>query len=96
MESKATGNIRKNLERYKIPFKSHKIIYHLLDELNALINDFNAPEHLLQVMGSCEVKKIYEIDGPKKKKVKIAGSEVTSGVINRRLKCRVVRNGKIV
>lgn len=78
-----------------IAIKSHKIIYHLLDEILDLIKDTTGPSHLPQLVGSARVKTLFKLDS-KKSPQTVAGLEVTSGSLNKRSRFRVIRNGSVI
>lgn len=83
-------------EKKKIPIKSHKIIYHLLQDVENLMRD-QLEKSVDIVSGKAEVKDIYEVTVNKSKeylgKVKVAGLTVVEGNLVKRLLFKVIRNG---
>jgi translation initiation factor IF-2 len=93
MNVKLENNILAQAEKLKIPIKSHKIIYHLLQDVENLIKDQIMTEKII-VSGKAEVKNIYEISDKGKGKIKVAGLTVIDGSIIKRLLFKILRNGE--
>ena len=79
-----------------VTIKQHRVIYHLLEDLETLINDFFGPEYEEVLMGTAKIKQVFTIDSGKKKQQKVAGAEITQGCINRNFKCRIIRDNETI
>jgi len=59
-----------------VTIRKHKVIYHLLEDLEELIDEFYGPEHEEKLIGAGSVKQVFTIDVGKKKIQTVAGMEV--------------------
>lgn len=75
-----------------IDIRLYDIIYKVVEEMEAALKGKLEPEYEEKVLGEAEVRKIFKFS----KVGTIAGSYVTSGVIKRGAKARVIRDGVIV
>jgi translation initiation factor IF-2 len=73
----------------------HNIIYKVTDVVREKLADELPPTITQRVLGEAEVGKIFDIT-VKKKTIKIAGCNVTNGVISRSQKIRVLRNAEVI
>jgi translation initiation factor IF-2 len=91
-------NVRANLQardqiaRDKINVKYYSVIYDIIDDIKALLSGMLTPDVKETLLGSVEVRKIFEIS----KIGKIAGCMVVSGVAKRGAKIRLIRDGIVV
>jgi len=91
-------NIRPNnktLELAKekeVDIRLYNIIYKVVEEMEAAMKGKLEPEYTENVLGEAEVRKLFKFS----KVGTIAGSYVTSGVIKRDAKARVIRDGVII
>ena len=75
-----------------IDIRLYDIIYKVVEEMEAALKGKLEPEYKEEVTGTAEVRKIFKFS----KVGTIAGSYVTSGVIKRGSKVRVIRDGIVV
>jgi translation initiation factor IF-2 len=83
---------RKAAEAGAIEIRTHRIIYELLDEVEALLLGRLAPEEIEELLGVAEVRATFRSP----RFGTIAGSMVTEGEIQRNAKVRLVRDGVVV
>lgn len=75
-----------------IDIRLYDIIYKVVEEMEAALRGKLEPEYEEIVLGEAEVRKIFKFS----KVGTIAGSYVTSGVIKRNSKARIIRDGVVV
>jgi len=75
-----------------IDIRLYDIIYKVVEEMEAALKGKLEPEYEENVLGTAEVRKIFKFS----KVGTIAGSYVTSGIIKRNAKARVIRDGVVV
>ena len=75
-----------------IDIRLYDIIYKVVEEMEAALKGKLEPEYEENVLGAAEVRKIFKFS----KVGTIAGSYVTSGVIKRNAKARVIRDGIVI
>ena len=75
-----------------IDIRLYDIIYKVVEEMEAALKGKLEPEYEEKVLGEAEVRKLFKFS----KVGTIAGSYVTSGVIRRGAKARVIRDGVVV
>jgi translation initiation factor IF-2 len=75
-----------------IEVRTYRIIYELLDDLEAMLVGRLAPESVERVLGSAEVRAIFRAP----RLGTVAGCYVTEGEIPRGSRVRLVRNGVVV
>jgi translation initiation factor IF-2 len=86
------ANARKAAEEAGVEIRTYRIIYELLDDIEAMLVGRLAPEEIERVTGSAEVRAIFRAP----RFGTIAGSYVTEGEISRGSKVRLVRDGVVV
>lgn len=79
-------------QRANVTVKSHNVIYSLLDEVAALLNDLLDPIKKENAIGSARVLQVFE----NSKVGKIAGCKITKGVAKAKCKLRLYRAGKLL
>ena len=72
--------------------KNTYVIYDLIDDVKALLSGMLTPDTRENVLGSAEVRKVFEVS----KVGKIAGCMVLDGIVRRGAKVRLIRNGIVV
>ena len=82
--------MRAMAERAGTKILDHNIIYRLVDDVKASLEDMLPAIIKSRVLGEAEVAQIFEIN-QKRKKVKIAGCKVRNGTIMRNAKVKVLR-----
>ena len=84
--------VRKKAEEENVDIRLHRIIYALVEEIEAAMKGMLKPTYKEVVTGLAEVRQLYKVS----KVGTIAGSYVTSGVIKRDSGIRLLRNGVVV
>ena len=79
-------------EEEHVEIRLHRIIYALIEEIQAAMKGMLAPTYVENVTGQAEVRKLFKVS----KIGTIAGCMVTSGYIKSNSKIRLLRNGVIV
>ena len=87
-----TSNITQKADQAGVEIRLHRIIYDLINEMEAAIKGMYKKEKVEQVLGQAEVRSLIKIS----KIGTVAGSYVTSGLIKAGSLVRVLRNGVIV
>jgi len=82
---------RAKAEEEKIEIRLHRIIYALIEELEAAMKGMLAPTMVEKVTGQAEVRRLFKVS----KLGTIAGCMVTDGVIKSTCGIRVIREGVI-
>jgi translation initiation factor IF-2 len=85
--------VQKAAERQKIPIKSYRIIYELIEEVERMIRGQIEPTFEERILGHAEVRMVIKVP---RSGGNIAGSYVTDGLIRRGAKARVKRAGREV
>jgi translation initiation factor IF-2 len=83
---------RKAAEAGAVEIRTHRVIYELLDEVEALLLGRLAPEEIEELLGVAEVRATFRSP----RFGTIAGSMVTEGEMQRNAKVRLVRDGVVV
>jgi len=84
--------IRQKAEEAQVSIRLHRIIYALLDDVDALLKGKLKVEIKEEVLGQFEVRALFKIT----KVGTIAGGLVTDGMIPAKAKVRVLRDGAII
>lgn len=79
-------------ERSKVDIRQYRIIYDLLDDMEATLKGMRAPKYEEIYLGKCEVRQTFHITGVGN----IAGCYVTEGKIVRGGKLRIYRDDVLV
>ena len=79
-------------ERLKVNIKNYKIIYELLEDLEAVMKGMKEPKYEKVEMGKAEVLVVFKLTGIGI----VAGSIVRDGVIARNTHARVIRDGEVI
>lgn len=86
------ARVRAMAEESHVEIHLHKIIYELLDEMEAALKGMIKTEQVENVTGQAEIRHIYKIS----KIGTIGGSYVTSGFLKNGEKVRLLRNGVVI
>ena len=86
------ARVRKLAEESKIEIHLHKIIYELLDEMEASLKGLKVAEKVENILGQAEIRHIYKIT----KVGTVGGSYVTSGSLKANCKVRLIRDGVVI
>ena len=79
-------------EKSKVDVRTYRIIYDLLDDIQAALKGMLAPKYQEIYMGKCEVRQVFKITGVGN----VAGCYVTDGKIVRGGKLRIYRDDVLV
>ena len=86
------ARVRQKAEEQHVEIRLHKIIYELLDDMEAAMKGYEKKEEVEQVTGQAEIRHIYKIG----KVGTIGGSYVTSGLLKANEKIRLIRDGIVI
>ncbi len=86
------ARVRQKAEEQHVEIRLHKIIYELLDDMEAAMKGYEKKEEVEQVTGQAEIRHIYKIG----KVGTIGGSYVTSGLLKANEKIRIIRDGIVI
>ena len=75
-----------------IEIRYYDIIYKVVEEMEDALKGKLEPEYEEKVLGTAEVRKIFKFS----KVGTIAGSYVTSGIVKRNAKSRIIRDGVVI
>lgn len=87
-----TADVRKMIEDRGVDLRLHNIIYKITEELEQAAKGLLDPELVEKVQGQAEVRALFKHSAVGT----IAGCYVTDGVIKRKDKVRVLRNGVVI
>jgi translation initiation factor IF-2 len=85
-------NARLRSEQDQVDVRLHRVIYNVIDEIEAALKGMLDPEYKEVVIGRAEVREVFKVS----KVGSIAGSYVIDGKITRSAKARVIRQGIVV
>jgi len=86
------SNARAAAEREHVDIRQYRIIYEAVDDVKAALEGLLKPEQKEVVLGEAEVRQLFKISGVGT----IAGCYVRSGVMQRGVKARVIRDAAVV
>ncbi len=86
------SNARQLAERDGVDIHVFDVIYEAVDQVRAALEGMLAPERRERIIGSAEVRDTFKIQ----KVGTIAGCYVTEGIIERKAKARLIRDGIVV
>jgi translation initiation factor IF-2 len=86
------ANARNLAEREGVDIHVYDVIYEAVDQIRAALEGMLAPERREKILGSAEVRETFRIQ----KVGTIAGCYVTEGVVERKAKGRLIRDGIVV
>ncbi|WP_344773855.1 translation initiation factor IF-2, partial [Nocardioides panacisoli] len=89
---RAQGKASELADREGVEIKYYSVIYQAIDEIEAALKGMLKPEFEEQTLGQAEIRAIFRSS----KLGNIAGCMVTSGVIRRNAKVRLIRDGAVV
>ena len=79
-------------ENEEIDIRTYSVIYQAIDEIKLAMEGMLSPEVVEKIIGNVEIREVFKIS----KVGTIAGCYVTSGVIERKAKLRVIRDGVVI
>ncbi len=86
------ARVKSKAEEAHVEIRLHKIIYELLDEMEAAMKGMISIEKVESVTGQAEVRHIFKITHVGT----VAGSYVTSGILKAKSKARLIRDGVVI
>ena len=89
---RADAGARKTAEGNDVQVKYYNIIYDAVDELKAAMSGMLAPEQREEVIGTAEIRTVFVAS----KIGTVAGCMVTSGMVNRNAKFRLLRENIVI
>ena len=84
--------VREVAEQRHVDVRLYRIIYEVVDEINKSLEGMLEPEKKEEEIGSADVREVFRIT----KVGSVAGCMVSSGVINRNSKMRLIRDGAVI
>jgi len=88
---RADSGARKLAENNGVDLRYYQIIYDAVDEVKAAMTGMLAPEQREEVVGSAEIRQVFTVS-----KIAIGGCMVTSGIVRRSSKLRLLRENVVV
>ena len=88
----ASGSIKKEAEREGIQIRTYRVIYEIIEDIKKALEGLLEPEEKEVTLGRAQVKKIFNVSGVGT----VAGCKVISGVVQRSVSIRVLRDSRIV
>jgi translation initiation factor IF-2 len=89
---RADAPAKKIAKQNSIEIKYYSIIYEILDDIRNLLSGLMAPIESEVFLGYAKIKKVFKIT----KVGKIAGCEITEGVVKRNIKVRLLRDNVVI
>ncbi len=86
------GKATEMAEREGVEIRYYSVIYNAIEEIEAALKGLLKPEYQEQVLGQAEIRAIFRSS----KIGNIAGCMVTSGLLRRNAKVRLIRDGAVV
>jgi translation initiation factor IF-2 len=90
--SRADALARKLAEANGVDIRYYNIIYDAVDEVKAAIGGMLTPDKREEIIGNAEIRQVFRVS----KIGAIAGCMVTSGVVRRTAKLRVLRDNVVI
>jgi translation initiation factor IF-2 len=90
--TRADAGARKLAENNGVDLRYYNIIYDAVDEVKAAMTGMLAPEQREEVIGSAEIRQVFKVS----KIGSIAGCMVTSGIVRRGARLRLLRENVVV
>jgi len=90
--TRADAGARKLAESNEVEIRYYNIIYDALDELKAAMSGMLTPDKKEEVIGTAEIRQVLRVS----KIGAIAGCMVTSGLVRRTAKLRLLRNNVVI
>ncbi len=90
--SRADAGARKLAEHNGVDIRYYSIIYDAVDELKVAMSGMLTPDKREEVIGVAEIRQVFKVS----KIGSIAGCMVTSGMVRRSAKLRLLRNNMVI
>ena len=85
-------NVREEIARSGVDVRTYRIIYEAIEDIELAVKGLLAPEKREQILGEAEVREIFRVP----RIGVVSGCMITSGVVRREAKVRVVREGVVL
>ncbi|KAF2851169.1 translation initiation factor-like protein IF-2 [Plenodomus tracheiphilus IPT5] len=90
------ANISKLAEQQGVRILDENIIYRVVESVKALLSEKLKPAVVHKVTGEAEVAALFDIGVGGRKKLRVAGSKVRNGVVQRGGRVKVLRGAEVV
>ncbi|KAF1839756.1 initiation factor 2 [Decorospora gaudefroyi] len=90
------GHVTKMAEEKGVSILNNNIIYRVVENAKDILSDKLAPKVIHKVTGEAEIAAIFEIGIGGRKKLKVAGSKVRNGLVERGSRAKVWRGETVV
>lgn len=90
------GYIKQMAEEQGVKILDHTVIYHLVDDVKAVMSEYLAPEVTNKTLGEAEVLQIFPINIKGRVYKNIAGCRVRNGTLAKGNLYRVTRDGEVI
>jgi translation initiation factor IF-2 len=90
------ANITQMAQEKGVRIIDNNIIYRVVEDVKELLSEKLAPAVIQKVTGEADIAAIFEIGLGGRKKMKVAGSKVRNGVVDRGTKARILRHDTVV
>ncbi|KAI0597085.1 hypothetical protein F4775DRAFT_561484 [Biscogniauxia sp. FL1348] len=90
------GHVVRMAEEKGVKILDHNVIYHLVDDVTAMLSQYLTPDVMSRTLGEAEVMQIFPINTHKRVYKNIAGCRVRTGTINRGSLYKIMRRQKEV
>jgi translation initiation factor IF-2 len=90
--TRADAGARKVAENNGIDIRYYNIIYDAVDDLKAAMSGMLTPDKKEEIIGNAEIRQVFKVS----KIGSIAGCMVTSGIVKRTAKLRLLRNNVVI
>jgi translation initiation factor IF-2 len=90
------SNITQLAQAKGVKIIDNNIIYRVVEDIKELLSEKLPPSVIQKVTGEADIAAIFEIGLGGRKKMKVAGSKVRNGVVDRGTKARVLRNDSVI
>ncbi|MFM7331232.1 MAG: translation initiation factor IF-2, partial [Brachymonas sp.] len=90
--TRADAGARKTAEGNGIDIRYYNIIYDAVDDLKAAMSGMLTPDKKEEIIGNAEIRQVFRVS----KVGSIAGCMVTSGIVKRSARLRLLRNNVVV
>jgi translation initiation factor IF-2 len=86
------ANARNLAESAGVDIRLYEVIYEAVDEIKMALEGMLSPEERERILGTAEVREVFKIS----RVGTVAGSYVTEGIMDRKARARVIRDGILV